>query len=88
MLFTMRARTEETAMRVKKGKKEAPKLNLYVWHNVLSDYTDGVAFALARSAKEARVLIGKRIPYSCLKELEARPKRYESSVGFAVFGGG
>ena len=33
------------------------KLKLYVWTNVLTDYTSGVAFALATSTDQARRLI-------------------------------
>lgn len=32
-------------------------MNLYVWHGVLTDYTDGVMFALAESEEQARQLI-------------------------------
>ena len=33
------------------------KLNLYVWEGILTDYTDGIAFAVAKSVEEARELI-------------------------------
>lgn len=32
-------------------------LKLYVWENVLTDYTSGIMFALATSVEEARELI-------------------------------
>ena len=34
-------------------------MNLYVWEDVLTDYTSGVMFALAHSADEARDVIWK-----------------------------
>lgn len=33
------------------------KLKLYVWEGVLTDYTDGVMFALAHNVEEAREVI-------------------------------
>ena len=38
----------------------AQALHLYLWEGVLSDYTDGVAFALAATVEEARLLIASR----------------------------
>lgn len=35
------------------------KLKLYVWHDVLADWTAGVAYALARSSEEAKELLIK-----------------------------
>ena len=33
------------------------KLKLYVWKNVLEDYTAGIGFAMARSEESARKLV-------------------------------
>ena len=33
------------------------KLKLFVWHDVLTDYTSGVMFALAPTVEEARIQI-------------------------------
>ena len=75
-------------------------LNLYVWEDVLSDYTDGIMFALAESKEEAiGILLEKAGNYKqivqsgkwlCMKgELEKNePKVYYDRVGFFVFGGG
>jgi hypothetical protein len=41
---------------IKLNSLPAPKLRLYVWENVLADYTSGIAFALASSVDEARQL--------------------------------
>jgi len=37
-------------------------MKLYVWEYVLTDYTDGIMFALANSVEEARELIRKEDP--------------------------
>ena len=36
---------------------KAKKLKLYVWEGVLTDYTDGIAFALAHDVREAKRLL-------------------------------
>lgn len=62
---------------------------LYVWHDVLSDYTSGVMFALAYSIQEARMAILKENSSCTLKrDLMQEPKVYRKTVGFAVWGGG
>ena len=35
------------------------KYRLYVWEDVLADYTSGIMFAIASSVEEARILILK-----------------------------
>lgn len=66
------------------------KLALYVWENVLTDYTDGIMFALAHDAEEARRLIvakeGALSPV--LEGLGAEPTVITEPEGFAVWGGG
>ena len=64
------------------------KLKLYVWENVLTDYTSGVMFALATSADEARSLILKKRDYVPPSDLAQEPKCIETPEGFAVWGGG
>lgn len=65
-------------------------LKLYVWHNVLTDYTSGVMFALAHSADEARKLVrkGYRPDSPVYEDSEATPTMYKSPHGFCVWGGG
>jgi hypothetical protein len=79
-------------------------LKLFVWHDVLADYTSGVMFALAENVEDAReaVLIGyhgkklyeelkernKLIGRTVWEDLQLEPNVYDSSVGFAVWGGG
>lgn len=78
------------------------KLRLYVWENVLRDWTPGIAFAYASSVREARDLImksdggGRWSKKEALKasrgsikaELLAEPKVFETPVGYAIYGGG
>lgn len=78
------------------------KYRLYIWHDVFCDYTCGVAFAIARSAAEARKAIAESaagdypkdmrdyITRLALKELRDRPKtrKVDASFGHRVCGGG
>lgn len=67
------------------------KLKLFVWHNVLIDYTDGIMFALAHTEEEAREVILKEGGglESVEKDLaEVTPTVYETPVGFYLYGGG
>lgn len=76
-------------------------LKLYVWDGVFADYTDGIAFALARSAKEARALIVARQTRGCetassreymtkraLDEIKTRPEVRTVKCAYVVVGGG
>lgn len=38
--------------------KEKPALRLYIWRGVLNDYTEGIAFAIARTRKAAFTALG------------------------------
>jgi hypothetical protein len=50
----------KTEPKIKLNPPSAPKLRLYVWENVLTDYTDGIMFALAESVEQARELCYQR----------------------------
>lgn len=63
-------------------------LKLYVWENVLADWTDGIMFALASSPEEAQALILKHTNFVPLGEFSKPYKVYDSPVGFALHGGG
>lgn len=65
-----------------------PKLQLYVWEDVLSDYTDGVMFALATSEDEAKAMILKHSHYVPDHEFSKSPKVFDAPVGYAIWGGG
>ena len=63
------------------------KLKLYVWEGVLKEWTTGVMFALAGSAREARAVIRKQIKKdgryesSVEKDLKGRPQVFSSPRG-------
>ena len=42
------------------------KFKLFIWHNIRSDYTGGIGFAVARNVEEAR----NAIKDTCLKDKE------------------
>ena len=68
------------------------KLKLYVWDGVLTDYTDGVAYALARSPEEAKELLmkaGIRDQYWNGLKLDGQDyQEYDGPVAGFVYGGG
>lgn len=70
------------------------KLKLYVWENVLINYTDGIMFALAENADHARKLICEYVGVkedntnsTVVEDLKSQPKVYDAPVGYAVWGG-
>ena len=70
-------------------------MKLFVWKNVLTDYTSGIAFALAENADEARKLILDKhvkersfIDDTLVSDLNAEPLVVDSKEGFYVWGGG
>jgi hypothetical protein len=50
-------------------------VKLYVWENVLMDYTSGIMFALANSIDEARMLIAKKYHEECRSWDEEKANR-------------
>lgn len=68
------------------------KLRLFVWEDVLTDWTSGVMFALAHDVDEARRLIDPTFDPSKddqkTSDLKQEPSVYDSPIGFAVWGGG
>jgi hypothetical protein len=65
-----------------------PALKLYVWTDVLCDYTCGVAFALASSVEEARQLVTDSLGYE-RGDFEREPDVItDAAYGLAVWGGG
>jgi len=64
-------------------------MKLYVWENVLTDYTSGIMFALANSVEEARGLILAKGDYpQVFEDLDPEPKVYDTPVGYQIWGGG
>lgn len=62
-------------------------LRLYVWEDVLADYTSGLMFALAESEDEARRLILIAEPAVPDTDLMENPRVYSHPVGFVVWSG-
>lgn len=66
------------------------KLKLFVWNDVLSDWTPGIAFALAESEQEAREMLLK--DKGCLASDASfngvKPKVYEDKMCETLWGGG
>lgn len=71
-----------------KVKRKRKPLKLYVWEDVLTDYTSGVMFALARTEEQARAAIKKACSYIPEGDLVKKPKVVRKVEGFAVWGGG
>ena len=67
-------------------------LKLYVWDDVLVDYSSGVMFALANNVEEAReVILDSEYSYNegtIVKDLKQKPKVYQEPFGLAIWGGG
>ena len=64
-------------------------LKLFVWQGVLSDYSDGIAFALAESEEQAReMLLKERSSLEDDCEFKNPPDEYETPIAFAINGGG
>lgn len=77
--------------------KKKEKLKLYVWEDVLCDYTCGMAFAIAHNREEAGLLATKHLfgpdhktDHVCYDLYNKVPDEYDldTPIGFAVYGGG
>jgi hypothetical protein len=69
------------------------KMKLFVWEGVLTDYTDGIMFAVAPTVEEARAAIIKKADglSSPKSECQAEPTHVHDlteSVGYFLYGGG
>ena len=66
------------------------KYQLYVWNEFNPDYTDGLAFAIARSEEEAKGMIAEEMGFTLRERawgsLSIHP--LNKPVAFAVSGGG
>ena len=63
-------------------------LKLFVWEDVLKDYTAGVIFALAENVDEARELVLATHGEYVASETGKEPQVFDSPVAFASWGGG
>ena len=68
------------------------EMKLFVWEGVLTDYTSGIAFALAESVDEARKLILEKyeenngcISDNLISDLNTEPLIIENKEGFYVY---
>ena len=66
------------------------KLRLYVWEDVLTDFSPGIMFALAYSVEDARKMLIEREPnsHSVKEEVQQEPKVYDNPMAFIMWGGG
>lgn len=86
-----------------KKTRRSRKLKLFVWEGVLTDYTDGVIFALARDVQHARELVcakeginpktGKSLTNSeytprVWLDMKKEPQVVTKPEAFLVWGGG
>ena len=64
-------------------------LKLYVWEDVLCDYTSGIAFALAENKKMALALLARRLSDVSMEEIRAKkPKIRRTKCAYFTYGGG
>lgn len=70
------------------GRKK--KMKVFVWENVLTDYTSGMMVAVAPTVEEARAALLKECSYIPESDLNQQPKELDLSeaVGFVCWGGG
>jgi len=64
------------------------KLRLYVWEGFSPDYTSGLAFAIAESETEARMLIEKKRGFEVYEWGTLKIKPLDKRIAFCVSGGG
>jgi hypothetical protein len=69
---------------------ENKKLKLFVWHNVLTDWTPGIIFALAENIEQARKMIERdKEDWMYTGEIyEKSPEIITEPKGFMLYGGG
>jgi hypothetical protein len=70
-------------------------LKLFIWKDVLTDYTSGIAFALAVNVEEARKIIFAKyekeeqyLSQTLKADLANEPEIVDTKKGFYVWGGG
>ena len=62
-------------------------LKLYVWEDVLCDWTCGIMFALAYDVRQARKLIREKRSGFSSKGLDLAPQVIKAPKAFAISGG-
>jgi hypothetical protein len=64
------------------------KLKLFVWTGFAMDYTDGLAFAIAKTEKQARKVVIEYMGYDPSDWGDLKIRDLESECGYGVAGGG
>ena len=66
------------------------KLKLFVWEDVLTDYTSGIMVAIAPTVEEARAILLNECAYIPCDDIAQQPKEFDLSepVAFVCWGGG
>lgn len=64
---------------------KSKKLKLYVWEDVLHNYTSGIMFAFAENIDHAIELISVKMN-DCHDDLKIRPREITEPEGFYVYG--
>jgi hypothetical protein len=83
--------TCKRCLKIIEASKPKLKLRLYVWDGVLTDYTSGIAFALARNVKEAKKLLvadGLVSGWERYLLYGVKVSVFNRGVAFHVYGGG
>ena len=68
--------------------KDKKKVKLFVWEDVLRDYTSGMICILAHDLEEAKKLLLKKYPAYYADDLGKPHKVITKPEAFAVYGGG
>jgi hypothetical protein len=63
------------------------KLKMYVWEDVLADYTSGIMVAYATDVEHARKLLREKCDYIPDVELNIEPREITSAEGIVLWGG-
>ena len=67
-------------------------MKLFIWKEVLTDYTDGVVFAIAKNEKQAREIVLQNVndweKESVASAMSGAPEVHAEPYGFALWGGG
>ena len=66
------------------------KMKVFVWEDVLADYTSGMMVAIAPTVEEARAVLKRDDPHIPEHDLNKQPKEFDlsESMAFLCCGGG
>ena len=63
-------------------------MKLYIWRDVLRDYTSGIAFCMAHSLGEAFAVMKANMADYEFAELNGDPEVHDEPFGAHIWGGG